>query len=586
MPDGVSLGVYLPQDNKLLLKKAQDLIAACQTSQAIRAAYARQLYSISETGRQDGTRSKINKLYSHTDRIASNLFSPRELRFTLDYENQYPKNILDRAMAVARILTNSWKRTNLDMTFAMGVFEALRYGACFLKQWAQMEGKDSDEHVVYHHSLVMPWMFGVTNEKNHTLDKQDAMCETIILTLPEVWKRIYHLPDADKLFTRIKANARKGIAGEEDNSFFHQVLSTSTLSTGVQGMTRPVPGGIVQLNNDPNYAIMGPLVDVEVVRMNELWVRDQDDYKTIQIIEPDVMVAPSPYLKASNLMISGAKHSGLHCYTKIAPNDVFGYMFGRSELVDLIEPQGLVSTWADDISRILGVQFDRFLAFEGDGLTDEEYDQSRAAGYINLGQGGKAADLTPDMPTNAIPLLEFALQQIDSIGGVDNVLNAQPQGSVRSADHAELLKQMASPRLIDRSLLVERQCAQAADLTLALKEAKEKNRYWTDGSTMETMTATTFHLTDLPDDWSVAVDSHSGSPVFRSEHEQRAFAGHKEGLLDAISAIEMIDFPNRDIIIQRHKEAEAKEQEIIQMLIQKDPEALTKILAARKGGHH
>lgn len=586
MPDGAPLGIYLPADNKALLSRAMELIQACQSSQGIRAAYARQIYSITETGRQDGTRSKINKLYSHIDRLASHLYSPTELRFTLDFENHYPKNILERASSVARVITNSWKRSNLDMTFALGVFEALRYGSCFLKQWAQMEGSGENEHPVYHHSLVMPWMFGVTNEKNHTLDKQDAMCETIILTLPEVWKRIYHLPDAQKLFARIRANARKGMAGDEDNSFFHQVLSTSTLSTGIQGMTRPVSGGIVQLNNYPNYAVMGPQVDVEVVRMNELWVRDRDDYKTIQIIEPDVMIAPSPYLRVSNLLISGATNSCLHPYSKIQPNEVFGYLFGRSEVVDLIEPQGLVSTWADDISRILGVQFDRILAFDGDGLTDEQYDQGRAAGYFNIGVNGKVQDLTPQMPPDAIGLLGFALQQIDALGGFDNILNGQGQPGMRSAEQGELQKQMSSPRLRDRSLLVERQCAQSADLTLSMKEAKEKNRYWTDGSTMETIKETAFHLTDLPQDWSVSVDSHSGSPVFRTEHEQRAAFGFKSGLVDGVSALEMLDLPNRDIIIQRYKEKQEQEQKMIAELVKRDPEALTKILSHKGGGHH
>ena len=314
MPDAG--GIYLPRDDsRALLARALELIASCNSSQNIRSAYARQIYAISQTGRQDGTRSKFNLLYSFLDSLASHLYSPTDLRFTIDFENFYPKNVEEQAKVVGRILTRDFERSNTDMTFAQGVFEALRYGAAFLKQWVQMEGEDNLP--VYYKSLVMPWQLGVTNEQQTDLGRQDAICETMTLTLPEVWRRIHHLPDAEKLFTRIKGNARKGMAGDEQNSFFHQVLSTSTLNTGIQGMTRPVPGGIVQLNNDPNYAIVGPQVDVDLVKMHELWVRDREDWVTIQVVEPDVLVSPTPYFKPSNLLISGSMHSGLHPYTRI-----------------------------------------------------------------------------------------------------------------------------------------------------------------------------------------------------------------------------------------------------------------------------
>src|SRR5207237_8917133 len=98
-----------------------------------------------------------------------------------------------------------------------------------------------------------------------------AVCETSTLTLAEVWRRIWHLPNAKRLFDRIKSQSKKGELGGEPTSFFHQVLSTSQINTGVQSMTRPVPGGIVQLNNDPNYRLMGPVIAADVVQMHELW---------------------------------------------------------------------------------------------------------------------------------------------------------------------------------------------------------------------------------------------------------------------------------------------------------------------------
>lgn len=535
-----------------------------------------------ETGRQDGTRSKINKLWGHIDRLSSHLFSPTDLHFTIDFENHYPKNILERGAICAKILTRDWERTNTDMLFGQGVFEALRYGSCFLKQWVQEEGEEKTP--VYNAALVMPWNFGVTNERNNSLAMQDAMCETITLTLPEVWRRIYHLPNAEKLFQRIKSNAVRGQAGDEQNSFFHQLLSTATLNTGVQGMTRPVPGGIVQLNNDPNYAIVGPELGVDVVKMHELWVRDINDYKCIQIIEPDIMIAPGPGYNASNLLISGKTYSGLQPYTRICANDVTGYMWGRTEVADLIEPQGLLSTWADDTTRLFGLQVDRILAFSGyDGLQDEAYDQQRAAGYFSMEQGATVNDLTPPFPPEALQMLNLAKSTIDEVGGFDNIMNAQAQPGVRSAEHGELLKQMASPRLRDRSLLVERQCATAADLRLSLREAKDGHNYWTDGTSEEAMGKTRFLMNDLPDDRRVSVDSHSSSPVFKDSHQQTIAFLAKANIIDGESVLENLDLPNRDILIQRFREKEKQQQMMLQQLIQRDPEAAEKLLT--KGKH-
>lgn len=565
------------------MKRGQDLVESCNISRAIRAAFYRQLYAVSQTGRTDGTRAKINKMYKHLDRLQSHLFSPTDLRFIIDFEYQYPKEFQQRAMVAAKIITQDWERTNTDVLFGQGVFESERYGATFLKQWPEeMPGGK----VHYKSALVMPWSMGVSNERCNSLDEQDAICETIILTLPEVWKRIWQMPDANKLFERIRANAKKGGGDSDETSFFHQVLSTAQISTGIQGLTHPIPGGVVQLNNDPNYAVVGPEVGVETVKMYELWVKDEKDWITIQIIEPDVLVSPRPAYKPSNLLISGQEHSFLHPYTRICANDTFGYMWGRTELADLIEPQGLLATWADDTTRLYGLQVDRILGFKGhQGINDELYGQFREAGYIGLEQGAEIQDLTPPFPPEALSMLQLASQVIDDIGGFDNVLNAQGQPGVRSAEHGELLKQMASPMIRDRSLLVERQCAQAAELRLAIREAKDDHKYWTDGTSVETIEKTSFHLSDLPEDRRVSVDSHSSSPIFKDSHTQLLFALLKAQVIDGHTILENVDIPNKDIAIERLTEREKQQAALMEQLMQRDPQALEKLLA-KKSGHH
>lgn len=571
MPDAGTSGkpqrpnpLALPDDQRKLVALALELIASCRVSSSIRAAYCRQLNAIIETGRQDGERSLINKLPGHIDRLGPHLYSPTELNFKIDFEEEYEKETLNRARVTARLLTRDFERTNTDMLFGLGVENGLKFGASILKQWVQEEGPSKTP--VYHSSLVMPWQFGVLREDINDLSRQSAMCETTMMTLPEVWRRIYHLPDAVGLFTRIKKHAEKGKSGDEFNSFFHQVLSTSTLNTGNTGMSRPVPGGIVQLNNDPNYAIMGPEVAVDMVRFHELWVWDEEDYTTIQIVEPDILVAP--LFKKSNLLIGGSNHSGLHPYTMIQPNWVNGYFWGRTEIADLIEPQGLLSTWADDVKRLFGLQLDKILGFNGEGVTDESYDQMRAAGYVNAGPGTTITDLTPRMPPEAVTMLKLLMEIMDMIGGFDGVLGGRGDSGVRSGNQADTLMKMASPRLRDRSLLVERQLAQAADLRLSLMEAKDGKKYWTDAKKKE---ETEFLLSDIPEDRRVVVDSHSASPIFANDHQQLIGFGLKTGIVGQSYAIDNLPFPNKERLHIELDEREAAKAK----LIQEHPELLT-----------
>src|SRR5213076_1589743 len=132
--------------------------------------------AIAETGRYDGTKSLINLMYNHLSRTASHLFSPVELRFTMDFELPYQKSTYEQAEVAAKAVTRQWDRTNTDMLFGRGVFEALKYGASLLKQWVQQEGPDN--RPTYYSKIVMPWQFGVYNESENDINKQHALCET------------------------------------------------------------------------------------------------------------------------------------------------------------------------------------------------------------------------------------------------------------------------------------------------------------------------------------------------------------------------------------------------------------------------
>ena len=571
--------IPIPKGERELVAFANELIETCRVSQGVRAAYYRLLNTIAETGRYDGTKSLINMMNTHLERCQSHLFSPIDLKFAVDFDNPYKSDVIKRGEIIAKHLTRQWEHSGTDQLFSQGVFEGLKYGAAIMKQWPKVDGKDADgkERIVYEKRLVMPWNFGVYREDNNDIDGQEVLCETSVLTMPEVWTRIWNFPNAEKLYNQIGTHAKAGSMSDSPDSFFHQVLSTSQIQTGVQGATRPLPGGIVQLNNDPNYAIMGPTVGAPVVKMHELWIKGEEDYVTLQVIDPDILLSR---FRLSNLLI---KDSRLQPYRLIQPNPMMSWFWGRSELVDLIEPQGLLSQWADDIKRLFGLQIDRILGFSGDNtITDENYGQMRMAGFFNLGMGGKAEDLTPDMPPNAMEMLKFCIEMINMLGSFPEIMQGKGEAGVRAGAHAETLIKTASPTLRDRALLVERQCAVCADLTLTMMEAKEDRKYWVDPEKMED----NFMITDLPPDWRVTVDSHRSSPIFVDDAQQIIFALAKLGVVDGLYLIDNLNIPDKEAakasFIEHKKSGAAMQKELFEQL---SPEGKDKAIEKMLGGH-
>lgn len=545
----------LPRNEKRMTEKALEIIEECRVSQATRAAAYRQYAQWCETGRASGGLALGNLLEGHVDRLASHLFSPTELRFAIDYENLYPKEWLEKGAVAARVISREWERKNIDVLFGHGTKESLKYGACLLKQ---LTGRDAEGNFQFRGArLVMPWCFGVYDESNNSIDEQEAVVETVFLNKHEVWRRVRNLPDADKLYKKILGNANKDEGVGMPSNFMHQVLSTAILDTSGSGQSKP--GGVVQLSNDPSYVNLGPQIAPEMFPMHEIYVRDDsrdggEDYTTIQLIEPDILVAP--LLKHSNLFVK--EH---HPYTLIQGNFVANYFWGRSEITDLMMLQSWLTEHLDDAKRLMGQQIDRLLVFPGyDGLTDELYQQFRAQGAMGLPPGASVSDVTPKMPEQLLPLIAEIIQLMDRVSGFPPIMSGSGEPGVRAGVHADTLMKTGSPRLRDRSLLYERECAEAADITLAILQAKDAKAYWTKSEDEKT----DFLLSQLPEDRRVAVDSHTSSPIYADDHANLLAWGVKSGVVTPESAIEQLPFAHKDILIARLKEKEAAQQKMMQ----------------------
>jgi hypothetical protein len=580
----------IPEKRGDIIAFANDLVEKCTGSLGARQAFYKTINTVCEAGRGDGRQSLINLCYNHIDRSAANLFSPTELKFKIGFTNPYPKAILDRAALAASMLTETWQNDNTDLMFAAGVQEALKLGACIQKQWVQPWG--AGESPRYYSGLVMPWNFGVYSENENGLESQSALCETTVLTMPEAWQRISQLqiPEAEqiRLFKKVQASSKSGGQADWGQNFFRQVFSTAPLNTNAASgsVGGGTPGGVVWMGNQA-MGTLAPQVTADVTVMRELWVQDVEDWVTIQLIEPDILITPQPTRNKENLLFGADYKSGLHPYTLIQPNITPGYFWGRSELTDLIAPQGMLSQLADDIMRLFGLQVEKILAFFGyDGLSDEKYDEMRSAGYFNGPPGATVTDLTPKFPTEGLPLLKAVMEIYNLIGGNPEIMQGKGESGVRAGVHANTLLKTASPRPRQQSLIVERQCAAAAELTLSLMQAKDDRQFWTKADKPTDAEETGFHLTDLPDDRRVSVDSHSSSPIFADDHQQLVAFGLKSGFITKHGAIDLLNLPDKELLHAQLKEEEERQAKQMQEIKQQDPELFEKLLLKKSGGGH
>lgn len=535
---------------------------------AQRAQTARGLKTWIYTGSPDGDEAILNRLLHHQDRLASYLYSPVDLRFHIDFTHIYPKEILDHAEVASRILTREWKRRDIDTIFGHGVLEALNYGTCIPKLLETQGGLQC--------KLVMPWQFAVADETKVGLGSEDQewMCETNWITKEQLWRRISHLPDSVKLYKRALSEAKKRPAGGADNYFHSVLLAGQPPIVQTDPPFASQPGGLVQTGSDSAGGGMQPQVSEELIAIHEIWSVDDEkqDYTTLQLIEPDILITR---YKRTNFFVPE-----YHPYGMIQPNYMHGNFWGRSEIADLMKLQHLLRDRLEDIKRMMALQYDRRYKFIGStGPTDEDFDQMKQAGFLVAQQGENWEDITPEMPKEAFQEISEIMGLMDEVSGFQNILSGQGEPGVRAGNHAQTLLKTAAPRLRDRALLVERQCADLADKSLEAMSAKEAGAkaYWTRGQDDE------FLLAQLPEDREVGVDSHSSSPIYEEDHKEWVAFLLKAGAIDGEDAINLSNLTRKDVLIDKYMAAQKSKAEQ-QAKLMEEAKTNPQMLKLLKGG--
>ena len=527
------------------------------------------------SGTNDGKLATLNMCYPHIDRMASSLFSPADTHFSISFDMDKPKVTQIQAQVAGRYLSQEFNRWGVDLEFAHALEWALMKNSAFLKLKAKLS-EASDDFWKYEGLdplVVQPEAMGVLNETICGLDRQEAFCHQIYMTDSMFENLVRGHPKEEELIANVGRMKSAKTEDELENDYFHQVVIGGTNPIYPVGSSNSVPG-VAQVFGAPTPTL-SPEVKRNIIVLNELWVQDDErgDYTTIQFVEPNIVIE-GELIRRNICGVEGEQP-----FRQICPNPVDGYFWGRAELQPLRALQDILNKRMNEYDRISRLRSNPPRAFYGTtGLTDNEKIAVASPGGFLTPQApnAKSESLAPELPPELQKQIGEIMSWFDYVGGFENITKGQGESGVRSGSHADTLVRMASSRLRDRSLLVERQLSDVADFAFKLLQAKNASQFTSkDG--------TSFLLSQLPEDARVHVDSHSSSPAFSQESKQTAVELLKVGAITPKDFIRLTHPPMEDILVQAAEEREAaaaKEKQEIFQEAKQDPSLMQKLVGS------
>ncbi len=543
--------------DKHLADWALEIIDECCQSRETRRDLLKMYRSYYYTGTSDGSVATYNRCYPHIERLGAFLYSPTDVRFDIEFDQGEPPEVHEMGHAAARRLNRDFHRRNMDLTFSAAVNGGLVDGCNLVKTvWGDngLEGW-----------IVKPQFFGVLREDIDDLDRQEAFVHSTYLTPSAFERTIVDHPEKKEIMDGIKqATMSQKEKDEFENDYFHQIIvgGTQPVST-----TTSSGSGMVGITGVPT-----PMLDAKVaaslIRIDELWVQDRErqDYTTIRLVRPDILIEGK--YKRRNLcgltdsQGKDAEMKGYHPFTKVAPNEVEGYFWGQSEIANIYKLQDSLNDQMRAIKRLTALRSDPPRSATGfSGMNLEKYKAfKRPGGFVSEeNPTAKMESHAPELPPELFTYMDKTISQFDDVAGFTPILQGQGEPGVRSQSQSASLTRNASPRMRDRSLLVERQCTELGEFALKMLQAKDAEVITTADS--GSGKATEFILSQLPDDVRVSIDSHTSSPVYQEDSEKKAFLLQRAGAIDAEDLIMLTHPPHEDTLRARAKaraEAQAK----------------------------
>ena len=555
-----------------LEKFVRGLVEQCQISQNSRVNRGGVYKNYFLLGSENAQNNVLyNKIWAYIDDLESLLYSPVSLRFHIG-DSDMP-NLLDQAKgrAASAHLHKKTRQSNTDTMISEAVSWALVKGKSFIK----MQYKRTD----FAPDLIQPEMMGVFQENRARLDEDmECFVHSTYITPYQFERLIWNHPDKAELLKKSRRYTRPGKGGMSDaDQAMKQVIVGGLYPFQPQGSQSPnATRGIVDWMGGPS-PVLSPSVMENLLKLDELWVWDdeREDWATFQMIGEDMLVMGKyrilnafAYNPASKLEIPELK--GHHPFVEFCPNRIDNYFWGRSEIVNVAMLQEAINSRLAGINSLLRMQEDPPHKFLGStGVNQNALARFKKPGgyWSDNNPNAKVETDSPQISGDLWESLREYERMFDEMGGLPPIAKGRGESGVRSQGHAETLVRMFSPRFKDRALLVERDVEACGGLMLdlarvhidkrliawlpekyaGLEATKEPNPFLVPPA--PGLAPVEFTYSDLEDDMSLTVDSHSSSPAFQAEARSLAFDLLKIGAMAPDDLVEHVDAPNPEALI-------------------------------------
>ena len=525
-----------------------------------------------------------NKTFASIDDLESLLYSPVSLRFHIG-DPDIP-NVVNEAKgrAAAARIRQHCRQCDANSMISQAVNSGLVKGIGIIKMLYKRG------HFVP--TLVPPEEFGVMRENYTRLDSDmEAFAHTMRITQHQFLRLIAGRPDEEELRKKAKRYVKDSTGGITDTRGSAMNIVVGGLyplqaAGGGVSQTR----GIVDWMSQPKPDL-SPEVEHSLLDLDELWVWDdeREDWTTFSTIGDEMFIMGRYSLQNalaydSEKKMSAPNLKGIHPFNTFCPNPVPWYFWGMSEIARLMMLQEAINSRITGINKMMRKEEEPSTKFVGsNGVNQLALSRFNKPGgyYVESSPAAKIERDNTTIPQDIWTGLHEYERMFDDMMGIPPTAKGHGEKGVRSANHAEALVRMFSPRFKDRALLTQRDVESFGSYMFDLSKAHDAKKMiaWVEKPMAgveadeeltkfmvppaEGMAPVLFTFNDLPEDLTLTVDSHSSSPAFSAEHKSTVFDLVKIGAMspaDAVGELDVTDPEALQMGIVRRDIAKAKAQ--------------------------
>lgn len=514
-----------------------DIILRCLQSRETRIQNyeaLRSYYLFGANSDQDG--AIHNKIYPSIDTLVSFLFAVDTTRFAIQLGTAADKNIeLPKVPPLIQRLNGKWQDSNADILFSGGVEWSLVYNTMIVKLIQRRT-----ETMPF---LLAPHNFGVLDEAQPMLDRQEAFVQVFTTTKPQLQRELEAHPDRAAILAAVSGTPRQT---HELAAGVKRVIvnSQAPLSGSYSGNVNDVLGG------SETYRAQSP---DELVELYELWVWNdvEDDYQVVTLADPEVCI----YDRAAS---PGMFLKGEHPFTQICPNPAPDYFWGYSEVQKLIRLQELREHHLEQITNLIdrNVTPDKALTGQWGALEEKMFAMQRLGSLIGTQDPtAKVQEFKPQIPQDLWAIIDKIDSMFDETISLNNLSKGQGDTGVRSKGQTESLLRVGSSRPKKRALTIEDSLESIATKYVKLdqKHNPDELNFDTPQKGVDGKPVTVFIAEQFTKDFMVKVDGHSSSPVFVEDQKSEAKWMFENQIIDGESYLDIVQPMNVQILKDKYK---------------------------------